>query len=358
MRIFIVIIALLLGAIGFSQPYAQEVSNVYTVSAISVTLPSNNLSLPQLRDKALDTAASVGFKKLLEQITPRHVWSQHVWLLQNIDPSTYVEKFSIDNERTTKGYSALFTVHYKRSAVRDLIEQYQLPFTENGEEKVLVVPLYDDGTTKWLWEEANPWWHALIPLTNATFMLPPKDSQYTRTLTPEMAVFGAEDSLNALKTEVGAGHVIVAQLRKINGFGSARYKFIGTWGAASAKPFIEITFAPAETEEATLASIAQQVQERIMTAAQSSSVIDTTKPSRVFLRFPAQSAADLHKLNTLIEGMSLVQSSHWRLLSAQESVLQVDFFGETADLLTALEAKDIGVEQRGALWRVSLKNTF
>lgn len=358
MRILVVIMAFLIGLVGGNALHAQNQSSVYTVNGISVTLPSDNLSLPQLRDKAVDIAASNGFKTLLEQITPRHVWSQHVWLLQNVDPSTYVEKFNIDNERTTKGYSATFTVHYKRSAVRNLIEQYQLPFMENGEEKVLVVPLYDDGSHKWLWEEHNPWKNALSLFQSSTFLLPDDNSEHPRLLTPEMAVFGAADSLNALKEEVGATHVIVAQLRKVNSFGSHSYKFIGTWEASSAKPFIEITFAPAETEEATLASIAQQVQERIMTAAQAASVIDTTKPSRVFLRFPAQSAADLHKLITLVDSMSIVEASSWRLLSAQESVLQVDFFGDTDDFINALKANNIALEQRGALWRVSFKDAL
>lgn len=122
-----------------------------------------------------------------------------------------------DEKSSSKTYRAFITYRFKPAAVRALLKDARLPYSEAQTRTALVLPVLETDKGLYLWEENNPWmaaWkarplsHELTPMT-----APLGDLEDASTITARQALALDEDRLHEMATRYAVSQVIVAHAR-------------------------------------------------------------------------------------------------------------------------------------------------
>jgi len=177
----LILLGFLLVVAGAARAVAAD---AFTVTGIDVDVSAANVA--QAREQALAEAPRLGFRKLLE----RFVTGGDIGRLAAVDARQYVRDVSVEQERASAvRYLATLTVRYNSVAVRRLLRESGVKFTEPRLRPVVVVPLLRgaNGALPARWDEPNPWraaWSAagdsilggLVPLVVASLPAPTPDA--------------------------------------------------------------------------------------------------------------------------------------------------------------------------------------
>ena len=130
----------------------------------------------------------------------------------------FVRAISFDNERFGGGrYLADLRVEYDSEQVRALLRRERMPFAETRAPKLLVIPVYQQKNVSQLWETSNTWnvkWQegfsssVLVPM-----IVPSNDFSNWTLITPDQALMGEQDRLDALTQKYKAQGAVVAIAR-------------------------------------------------------------------------------------------------------------------------------------------------
>lgn len=144
--------------------------------------------------------------------------------------------FEVYNEKSSaRTYRAFITYRFKPAAIRRLLREAQIPYSEAQTRTALVLPVLETANGLYLWEENNPWMAAwkvrpydneLTPMT-----APLGDLEDTMTITARQALALDEEALQTMADRYAVSQVIVAhanlrqadnehrlRVRLINGF--------------------------------------------------------------------------------------------------------------------------------------------
>lgn len=135
---------------------AQAVENdQYSVKGISVDTTA--ASTPQAQTKAIGIGQRRAFYTLLRKLIPA-AYHMDIPILPDEDITPLVAGIQVANERTApQRYLADLTFEFKRQEIRNILRNAGLPFSEAVGKPLLVLPIFNDGERKILWEEPNPW---------------------------------------------------------------------------------------------------------------------------------------------------------------------------------------------------------
>ena len=171
--------------VAVAPAFGQGVSDSFTVHGIDVDVTA--ASVNAAKDEAIAEGQRKGFRELLERLTAPSDRDR----LPKVDGLAYVRDYAIDQERgSAVRYIASLTVRFNPGAVKKLLRDAGISFTEARTRPVVVVPLYKSAAGVALWDDPNPWrvaWAGiggggLVPL-----VVPPGDLADAQTLTPEQA---------------------------------------------------------------------------------------------------------------------------------------------------------------------------
>ena len=216
------VLAIIAAIAGFLLPstvLAQGNSgagDIFTVARVPVqaTAPSAE----RARLIAQDRGRAQAFQILLQRLTPSEDWPYlprpPLSELLNMQVG-----FEVENERFSTAaeenlYIADITYAFRRDHVRPLLRSEGIAFSESQAAAVLVLPVFDRGNQRMLWEADNPWaaaWedtdlsHELVP-----FFLPRGDLADLTTVPVNDVVAGNWDALEFLANRYGVEHIIVA----------------------------------------------------------------------------------------------------------------------------------------------------
>jgi len=155
-----------------------------------------------------------GLRMVMEQITLREDYDRLP------DPGNdvirgLVRDFSVESEKFGGGrYLAQLTVRFRADGVRQLLQDRGIPFAETASGALVVLPVYQAGGRKTLWDEPNPWLAAwgrygmtggLVPLK-----LPLGDLADVTTINAEQALAGTSENVASIARKYGAVGVLVA----------------------------------------------------------------------------------------------------------------------------------------------------
>lgn len=355
-------ILLLCAAVGLPvQSFAQNKAE-FTISAVEVEYPAGNPS--KLRNKAVDEAQKKAFLHLLKNITPKSTWERHEAILEITNFDEILEKFTIINEETHPKYRLTVDMAFSDVAVKKMLADLNVPFTEAAGGKVLVIPLLELQDETYLWQSNNPWREALAAQSgHATFfqfVLPTGDVREMQMLTPEMARFGAGDVLMEMAKAYGATGAVVAKATVKEYFDGRFLEVENLWyGANNFAPAVtRVPFPENLTFEEALTNASLKAMEEMADHWRSTSLVQVDRPGRVFLRYHPQGAADLEKLKKAISDMTVVKKLTLRVLNVQDSIFQVDFYGDKNQMWEKLRSAGLNVAttNMNMVWQVAFPN--
>ena len=147
--------------------------------------------------------------------------------------------FEVYNEKSSgKTYRAYITYRFKPEAVRKILKDARIPYSEAQTRTALVLPVLQTANGTYLWEENNPWMGAwkVRPYDNelTPMIAPLGDLEDAATISPREALALNQNALAELASRYSVSQVIIAhgflqqsggedklRVRLINGFKEA-----------------------------------------------------------------------------------------------------------------------------------------
>ena len=149
------VICVLFISILMAFPTRAAENEQYTVKGIAVDTTASNT--PQAQTKAISIGQRRAFYTLLRKLVPVAYYTD-IPILSDEDITPLVAGFQVADERTApQRYLADLTFEFKRQEIRNILRSAGLPFSEAVAKPLLVLPVFNDGERKMLWEEPNPW---------------------------------------------------------------------------------------------------------------------------------------------------------------------------------------------------------
>lgn len=355
---FLILFAGLLGLAASAPAEAQGVradrraANPFTVSGVPVDASAD--SAAAARPIAIAEGQRRAFAQLLRRLT---LPEDHGRLPRPSEAliNQTVAGFEIDEERTSPTrYIGRITVSFYADAIRRLLQDARLPYSEAQSRPVLVIPIWQAPSGDRLWEADNPWREAwllrpeaggLVPLTIAP---PSSDAPSLERL------LGNPDELRGLTRKLGFEDVlVVAATLQQQDPGNIRIEIHPYHdGGAVFLDHLERFTATGGTQEEALISAATELTRRIELRWKTATVIDLDKQNQLSAAALFTSLAEWSKLRNALNGVPGVRKVEVQRLSHRDAQLLIEFYGEPEQLAVALAQRDLQLEQRDGFWQL------
>lgn len=360
--VFAVFLAFGAGAAAYAQttqsgPQTARPANPFSVSGISVDASAD--SAATARPIALADGQRRAFSTLLRRLT---LPDDHARLPRPSEAllNEVVAGFGIDEERTSATrYIGKISVQFRADAIRRLLQDNKLPYSETMSRPVLLIPVWQSNEGARIWEADNPWREAWLRRPDAEGGLVPLSVAPPMQNGPSLErLFGSPDELRAIMRR---GHfddalLVVATLQSAE-VGNTRVEiqiqhqgeaaFLGTTEAFTA-PYSHV----GGTLEETLISAAIDIGRRIETRWKYASVIDLEKQGQISVAAAFNGLADWNRLRSALAGVPIVRRVEVLQVSHRDAQILLDYYGEPAQLSTALAQRNVVLQQRDGFWEI------
>lgn len=331
---------------------AARPANPFGVSGVSVDASAD--SAATARPIAVADGQRRAFSTLLRRLT---LPDDHARLPRPSEAllNEVVAGFGIDEERTSATrYIGKISVQFRADAIRRLLQDNKLPYSETMSRPVLLVPVWQSTEGVRIWETDNPWREAwlrrpdsdgLVPLSVAPPM--PNGPSLER-------LFGSPDELRAImrRGNFDDALLVVATLQSAE-VGNTRVEIqIQHQGEAAFLGTTEAFTATGGTLEETLISAAIEIGRRIETRWKYASVIDLEKQGQISVAAAFSGLADWNRLRSALAGVPIVRKVDVLQVSHRDAQILLDYYGEPGQLSTALAQRNVVLQQRDGFWEI------
>jgi len=133
----------------------DQQGSIFTVADVPVDATAQ--SAVQARDKARLEGQQKAFHMLIDRIVAKQ-YQAKVPKLSDDQLTDLVQDFEVTNERTSAvRYVGALTFRFRPDAVRKVLTDAGIPFTETRSKTLLVLPVFEQGERSTLWDAPNPW---------------------------------------------------------------------------------------------------------------------------------------------------------------------------------------------------------
>ncbi len=205
------LLALIFAVCAVFPAAAADVS-LYTVAGVPVEAAAENAAAA--RTPAIASGEKRAAQIMLRRLTQSSDYSR-LPTLSDTELQTLVRGIEINDERIGGNrYTAKITVNFNANAVRNLLRNAGIPFTEATAKPLLVVPVLDIDGRRLMWEDSNPWREAWALRANdgalQPISVPLGDTQDAQTIDATAAASVDEAKLRALASRYQLSDVAVA----------------------------------------------------------------------------------------------------------------------------------------------------
>ena len=200
---------------AWNSPPILAQGGVDIFTAVNLPVDVTAESALEAREKALQDGQRMALRRVLTRITLR---TDHSSLPEPDDKAIeqMVATVAVANEKTsTVRYLAKVTVRFHRSAVRQLLLDAGIRFSETRAKPILVLPVLEKGAALSLFENSNIWRNAWAGLDLAQdalmpLRLPLGDLMDITTITAQAALAGRDDLLKVIAHRYEVNNILVA----------------------------------------------------------------------------------------------------------------------------------------------------
>lgn len=329
---------------------------LFTVRNISVDETADTAA--NARRIAIAKGQRTGADRLLHMLTRKRDWG----LLPSLDDTTLqglVRGFEVQQEKTSATrYLAYLTVHFNQPAVRTLLRQAGVPFTETASKPYLILPVYEVAGTRVLWDEPNPWKTAWSQSENidsvVPLIVPAGDLQDVVSISASQALSGDEERMNKLAHHYGIDQTLVAHAIVDFALGSGEPSVHVTtfrYGVAGERMATE-TFRGGARDELPrlLAQAVSSVRTRIEEEWKNETILSFDRQERISLNIPLES---LHQWVDIRQRLSLVaeiKDVELAAITKADAQAIIHYFGDTEKLRVALSQRDLVLSAESGFW--------
>ncbi len=311
--------------------------------------------------------------------------------------------FEVYNEKSSaRTYRAFITYRFKPAAIRRLLRDAQIPYSEAQTRTALVLPVLETANGLYLWEENNPWMAAwkVRPYDNelTPMSAPLGDLEDAATITAQQALNINEEALRTLADRYSVSQIIIAHalLRQVNDEHRLRVRLINGFRESGdiAPNEISVIDAPESSYEG-LTAVQQGPDGNGYTSARVGEVLAESLFNRPAGNFPTlaeeaievviakhakpwkertlidhteaalleasayfRSLSEWAKIRSALISTPLVGSVQVRSLSRQGAEMLIRAYGDPDKLVVAMEAQGLALwTEDGERWLVATPST-
>lgn len=332
-----------------SRPRRPAVIDPYVVDAVPVDVTAG--SVGEARERGLTQGRIAGFRRVLERIVARE--NLAAVPQQNADKIIeMVREFSIANERSSAvRYLADLTVRFNPNAVRQLLRNAGVPFTETLSKPLVVVPVMQMGGDASLWGSA---WHdtwiraepdgGLLPLIVPTSGT--DDVNVQAALSKNAAALGAL----AARHNAGGALVVVA-----SGDGSGPISMTLTEIRPDMEPVELSVTHSAVAGQATPEVLAGAVQTAVNAAADSwrrRNRVSFGVKSQMTALVPVTDLKDWLTIRSRLGNVALVDQVDVQAMTRDRVQITIHYAGGEEQLRLAMGQHNLSFTQQNGVWVV------
>ncbi|HUK58472.1 MAG TPA: DUF2066 domain-containing protein [Stellaceae bacterium] len=332
-----------------AAPARAQPRDVFTVAAVPVDATAANANAA--RDQARRDGEHRAYQMLLERLT---LDADHARLPPASDAALddLVKGFEVAHERTSGvRYLANYTYHFDASAVRKILRDAHIPFCETPSKPLVVLAVFENGAgSPALWEDPNPWrdaWGAKAPPAGLVpLVLPYGDLNDVQAVDADGALKGDPARLQAIASRYNNADVLVAEAALKSdadphtlAVNATRY----TPGGAGPPQSVTrtLTATPAESDGDLLAAGVAAAADAVEDAWKQANILDYSHTATITVRVPASDLAALVDVRNRLAGLPAIERSDLVALNRTQATLAIHYFGDPAQLRTALAQRDL-----------------
>jgi hypothetical protein len=401
MRILAIAAALIL--VGFSGAARAAIDDVFVVPRVPVQATAETATAAKESAQAAGRRRAIDI--LLRRLTPEEDWIYLPSLSTGeaasaaggaagrqaiaIGPADLValeQGFEVYGEKaSSSSYRAYITYRFKPDAIRRLLKDARIPYSEAQTRVALVLPVLQTDSGVYLWESNNPWMAAwkVRPYTHelTPMIAPLGDLEDAAAITPRQALAGDAGALAAIAAKYNVSQVIVAhaRLRQAEGAHQLTVRLVNAHRESGKADLSDVfgeeieidvpddadqTFTYSEGDEDFAAKVGEvlaqttlsepagnfpSLAERAIDAAiavyasgwKRRTLIDHSKESRLPVTAFFDSIEDWSKIRSALIATPLVGSVQVSALSRRGAEMSVRVFGEPARMQVAMENQGV-----------------
>ena len=346
-----------------AAPAQDQSGSIFTVADVPVDATAQ--SAVQARDKARLEGQQKAFHTLMDRLVAKQDQGK-VPKLSDDQLTDLVQDFEVTNERTSAvRYIGTLTYRFRPDAVRKLLNDAGIAFTETRAKTLLVLPVFEQGDRSTLWDAPNPWrvaWghqslaNGLVPMRMPLGELPD-----VQAIDAAEATKGQSAPLLAISRRYGDADVLVTHA-VLSGTGDQRVLQITSvqYGAGFAlQNWSENVHSTPGEKDADL--YAQGVTAVITALTDSWSATSTQTPTgpgaSMVAMVPISDLRDWLVVRERLRTISTIRNETLLSIGRDGARVQLDYAGDPDQLQTALAQRDLVLTPsgNGADWTLSAK---
>ncbi len=351
------------GLAGIANAAGSEVSaDIFAVQGLAVDVTAE--SAVAARRQAMREGQRRALNLLLRRITLR---TDHLSLPDPGEEAIMqiVATVEVAKEKTsTIRYLAELTVRFHRNAVRGLLRNVGISFSETRAKPILVLPIFEKGAVLSLFEDGNVWrsaWERLdLPADSLLpLRLPVGDLQDITTLTAAAALAGKSSQLRAIAQRHGVDNVLVAHaVLRIDlasgGVPQVQVNLLHFGPRGQSTEVLDYTTSIGAGLAQSLNNLALRVavdqEEQWKRRTRLTFGADASLSALV----PLTSLEDWLTVRQRLGASAMVQSIKLQGISRQDAQVVINYLGDTDSLVVSLAQRDLDLALIDGFWMLRL----
>jgi Uncharacterized protein conserved in bacteria (DUF2066) len=336
---------------------AADARDVFTVAAVPVDATAVNANAA--RDEARHDGERRAYQMLMDRLTLASDRARLPPPTQSL-LNDLIAGYEVANERSSGvRYLADYSFRFRADAVRAFLRREGVAYCETPSKPVVVLALIEGGGRPLLWEDPNPWrdaWNAaklargLVPL-----VMPYGDLEDVQAIDADAALSGNPDKLAAVSQRYGGADVLVAAATLSAAVAphtlAVSAKRYAAGGGAPPETFAN-TYAAAADESDTdlLASAVAGTAAQLDDAWKQANILDYSHIGTITVRVPTGTLERFIDVRDRLAQIPAVQRSELVALDREEAKVEIRYYGDPAQLRTALAQRDLALEGDAPDW--------
>ena len=351
---------------------AAASTNLYSIRGISVDVTANSAS--EARTIAVAQGQQRAFQALLRKLTPA---SYHAELPQISDSelTPMVLGFQVSNERTSaQRYLADLTFDFRKGMILPILDARSIPYSQTISKPLLVLPVFDNGGVKNLWNEPNPWRDAWVGVFDRNegpqgsqkrmddwaqikimpMIVPSGTLDDFKTITVDDAINLIDGPIRDIAELYGAGAVLVAYA-SLQSQGEIRRLDISYQRNDLLSAAVVESFTGGDDDRDIFRAAIFDVIENLQESWKDQNILDRSVVNKMAVSSSISSLQEWLEIQQKVKSIPAVEDINIRELAVDQAFWEFTFVGDIDQLKGALAQRDLVLQNSEGYWTMETR---
>ena len=349
--LFLPVLALLVPALAQAKD-----EGVYSVRGVMVDATAETAAAAQ--KIALAEGQIIATGRLLKRVTPleRH---GDLPALDSAYVANLVQSMEVASEKgSSTRYLAELVFNFRRGAVRSLLRNLGIPFSETMSKPVLILPIYERAGAANLWDDPNPWrdaWRGIDSTNRFVPLVVPEGGLHDMgAISVDQAVNADALRLAAIAARYKIETVVIVHAVQRRNLANGTLQLdvaIQRFSKSEDSTVIEsFEGKPGETEADLLEQSAFGVASLIEESWKRATRLGTSERGPLSVHLELKGLANWISFKKRLEGIAAIDHVELRELTRKSAQVLLHHLGDESALLVALTQSDLSLTQEDGFW--------